>query len=348
MGGVGDVAASHHAALSRSQAVVSGLSALQIRRELERSTLRAIAPRVYSIHGAPSTWLQSLKAATLTANGAGTASHRAAAQVHSVDGFTDDFLEITVPRGRRVRMDGVTVHQSPIEASHCLEVDGIPCTSLARTIVDLGQVVDDERMIRAIDSFQRMGYSLTWLEQVATELHRPGQRGSAFVLRQVRERQQSGVVRGSWMERLIEIAIASPKLPALALQHIIREDEGGAFIAQVDLAFPALRFGIEAHSRSFHTGTHQELLDQRRENRAIAEGWAVSVSRLGRPQVAGASPRVPRANSGSTVSGPRDPHREMTPNVLTAPGQVNRTASLLNPRFDQPRSDAVFRHRRWC
>lgn len=273
MGGVGDVAASHHAALSRSQAVVSGLSALQIRFELERSTLRPIAPNVYAIHGAPPTWRQSLKAATLTANGAGKASHRAAAQMHDVDGYADCFLEVTVPRGRRIRMDGVIVHQSPVKAAHSLVVGGIPCTSLARTIVDLAQVVDDEQVIRAIDSFQRMGYSLTWLEQIATDLHRPGQRGTALVLRQVLQRQESGVVRGSWMERLIELAIASPKLPKLELQHIIREDEGGAFIAQVDLAFPSLRFGIEAHSRSFHTGTQREILDQRRENRAIAEGW---------------------------------------------------------------------------
>lgn len=193
--------------------------------------------------------------------------------MQDVDGFADNFVEVTVPRGRRVRMDGVIAHQSPVKPEHCLVIDGIPCTSLARTIVDLGQVVGDEQVIRAMDSFQRMGYSLTWLEQVATDLHRPGQRGTALVLGQVRDRKASGVVRGSWLERLIELAIASPKLPKLELQHIIREDEGGAFIAQVDLAFPVVRFGIEAHSRSFHTGTHQEILDQRRENRAIAEGW---------------------------------------------------------------------------
>ena len=193
--------------------------------------------------------------------------------MHTVDGFTDNLLEVTVPRGRRVRMDGVIVHQSPLSAQHCFVIEGIPCTSLARTIVDLGQVVDDEQVIRAIDSFQRMGYSLTWLQQVATELHRPGQRGTGLVLREVRERKESGVVRGSWMERLLELAIASPILPTLQLQHIIREEEYGLFIAQVDLAFPVVRLGIEAHSCSFHTGTHQELLDQRRENRAIAEGW---------------------------------------------------------------------------
>ena len=272
MGGVGDVAASHHAAVSRSQAVLSGLSPQQIRRELERSTLRPLAPRVYGIHGAPSTWRQSLAAATLTANAAAKSSHRAALQLHGVDGFTEDIVEVIVPRGRRVRMDGVIVHQGSLGPQQWLEVDGIPCTSLARTIVDVRQVCTELEVIRAIDGFQRLGYSLTWLEQVATALHRPGQRGSKFVLEQVRERKASGVVAGSWFERLIAAAIASPKLPKLELQHTIR-DESGNFLACVDLAFPVVRVGIEMHSRSFHSGTHQELLDQRRENQCIEEGW---------------------------------------------------------------------------
>ncbi|MCB0956174.1 MAG: hypothetical protein KDB12_08460, partial [Ilumatobacter sp.] len=33
------------------------------------------------------------------------------------------------------------------------------------------------------------------------------------------------------------------------------------------------RMGFEAHSRAFHTGTHMEIIDQRRENRAIEQGW---------------------------------------------------------------------------
>lgn len=272
MGGVGDVAASHHAAVSRSQAVLSGLSPHQIRRELERSTLTSLAPRVYGIHGAPPTWRQSLTAATLTANQAARASHRAAMQLHGVDGFTDDVVEVIVPRGRRVRMEGVIVHQGVLGPQQWLDVDEIPCTSLARTIVDLRQVCSELEVIRAIDGFQRMGYSLTWLEQVATVLHRPGQRGSKFVLDQVRERKASGVVAGSWFERLLAAAIASPKLPLLELQHTIR-DEAGNFLASVDLAFPAVRVGVEMHSRAFHTGTHREVLDQRRENKCIEEGW---------------------------------------------------------------------------
>ncbi len=211
-------------------------------------------------------------AATLTANGAGVASHRSAAQLHGIDGFTADVIEVTVPRGRRVRIPGAIVHQGFVPDAHCLEVVGIRCTSLARTLIDLAQVATALEMERAIDDFQRRGYSLTWLERLARELHRPGQCGTKVVLAEVARRRALGVVRGSWFEKLVGLAIASPKLPPLVQQHIIR-DAAGVFIAQVDLAFPSVRLGIEAHSRSFHTGTHREVIDQRRENRAMAEGW---------------------------------------------------------------------------
>ena len=272
MGGVGDVAASHHAAFSHSQAVALGLSLPRIRQELERSTLRVGAPNVYVVHGAPNTWQQDLMAATLTANGAGVASHRASAQMHKLDGFAADLIEVTVPRGRRLRMPNAIVHQGFVPPEHCIVIVGILCTSLARTLVDAPQVVSASEMERALDDYQRRGYSLVWLEQMALQLHRPGQRGTKLVLAEVARRRQSGVVRGSWFEKLVEMTIASPKLPRLVQQHIIRDAEG-AFIAQVDLAFPSVRLGIEAHSRAFHTGTHRELIDQRRENRAIAEGW---------------------------------------------------------------------------
>lgn len=272
MAGVGDVAASHHAAISRSQAVASGLGPAHITYELERSALRPLAPRVFGIHGAPNTWQQLAMAATLTANHAAVLPHRAAARVHGIDGFTSDLVEVTVPHGRRVRIDGVVVHQAAVPDDHLVEIDGIPCTSLARTIVDLPQVVSPRMVERAIDDYQRKGYSLDWLEQVAIGWQRRGRRGSAVILRSIEARRRSGAVRGSWFEKLIEEIIASPLLPPPVQQHVIY-DSKGKFIARVDLAFPEVRLGVEAHSRSFHTGIHQEIVDQRRENRAMMEGW---------------------------------------------------------------------------
>ncbi len=57
-------------------------------------------------------------------------------------------------------------------------------------------------------------------------------------------------------------------------QHELR-DARGRLVARFDLAFPALRLAVEAHSRAFHTGAHREAPDERRDVRAALLGWEV-------------------------------------------------------------------------
>ena len=82
-------------------------------------------------------------------------------------------------------------------------------------------------------------------------------------------------VRGSWFEKLVEQCLGSPRIPGLERQHTIR-DSSGRFVARVDLAVPLVRLGIEAHSKRFHTGSRQELLDQRRDNAVALQGWELA------------------------------------------------------------------------
>ena len=146
------------------------------------------------------------------------------------------------------------------------------CTNLERTIVDLATIVSPRVLERTIDWYQRTGHELVALELMALALHRPGQRGTNAVFAELERRSVDGHVRGSWFEKLIEDVIRSPRLPPVERQYDIRDASGG-FIARVDLAFPSVRLAVEAHSRKFHTGTHREIVDQRRENRAMIEGW---------------------------------------------------------------------------
>jgi hypothetical protein len=239
-----------------------------------RGVIEEPVPGVLAFAPAPHTWHQALYIATLASGSAGVGSHRSAAAMHGVDGVEKSVLEVSVLRGVRLRIPGVIVHQVsvPIPPEDIVEIDGIRCTSFARTLVDLASVVAPRALERAVDDFERRGFSLTWLEQVATRLHRPGQRGTKRILAEVDRRRQRGQVRGSWFEKLVEECLSSNALPPLAQQHEIR-DGVGRFICRVDLAIPDVKLAIECHSRSFHTGTHAELVDQRRENRAMLEGW---------------------------------------------------------------------------
>ncbi len=278
MDGVGDVAASFHAVLRNVQAAHAGLDARSIDRLVRQSALRRPVPGVLVVHGSVPTWEQRLAVVCSAGDATAAVSHRASALAHTIDGFEQPLVEVTAARGALAHLafyvPELIRHQVtvPIPAEDLTIVRGLRCTSAARTIVDLPAVVDDDSVRRAIDWFERQGYSLTWLEQVATRLRRPGHRGPKLVLAEIAERRRRGAVHGSWFEALVEELLHSPLLPPLAIQHPIH-DSDGSFIARVDFAFPALRLAFEAQSRSFHAAVSDEFIDQRRENRAALAGW---------------------------------------------------------------------------
>lgn len=276
MDGAGDVAASHHAVLTRRQAAESELNPRSIRRLKQLGVLREVGRGTLVVHGAAETFTQQLLIAARAGPPGTVVSFRSAAYLHRIDGFDEAPVEVTVGRGRRVRVADVIVHRvsTPVPAQDVVSINGVPCTSLARTLVDLPHVVGDDVIERALDDFERRGLSLTWLEQTAQRLHRPGQRGTALVLAEVGRRRRRGRVRDSWFERLLEHCSRSPHLPPPTTQHELR-DRQGRLVARFDLAFPTVRLAIEAHSRAFHTGAHREAADERRDVRAAMLGWDV-------------------------------------------------------------------------
>ena len=276
MDGAGAFAASHHAVLTRREAADLDLPRAALVRLRRDGLLTEPSRDVYVASWAPPTWQQLLYIATRVAGGGAVVSHRAAAQLHGIDGFDDGLVEVTVRKGRRIRLDGCTTHQTTLDwtPGDLLDIDGVRCTSLARTLVDLPVVVELSMMERALDDFERRGLSLDWLEQTAHRLHRPGQRGTRFILGEVERRRRAGRVRGSWFEKLVEVCLASAWMPPIVRQHEVR-DADGDLIARLDLAVPLVRLGIEAHSRQFHAGPAQQRIDERRDTRLAMVGWDV-------------------------------------------------------------------------
>lgn len=99
--------------------------------------------------------------------------------------------------------------------------------------------------------------------------------GRALLLDDLHRRRSGGTVRGSWFEQMVELCVASPRIPPLARQFSVY-DEHGTFLGRPDLAIPSLKMAIEAHSRKFHTGPAVEAFDERRENQLAEVGWQTS------------------------------------------------------------------------
>jgi hypothetical protein len=200
----------------------------------------------------------------------------AAARLHRLDGFeTCDVVEISIERRHcRPKPEGAIVHQvAALDRGDLVTVDGIRCTGLARTAADLGSVCDPMAVRRALTDLRRRRTSLRWLQLTAERLHRPGQRGTGVLLRQLAAIPHEGRVPDSWFEELLALCIADTALAPVLPQYAIR-NAAGRIVARTDIGIPCVRLGLEAHSRRFHFGPQAEPLDEQRDMRAAAAcGW---------------------------------------------------------------------------
>ncbi len=272
---VAELAASQHRAFTRRQAAELNFDRNRVATAKRLGWLDEPRPGVLVFTGSPATWQQRMIATTLADGGHSVASHRAAARLHRLDGFeTCDLIEVSVERGRRrPRAAGAVTHQvAVLEACDVVIVDGIRCTGLARTLADLGAVCEPRLVRRALTDLRRRGTSLRWVQLTAERLHRPGQRGTGTLLRQLAAIPCEGRVPDSWFEELLALCLADPDLGPVVPQFPIR-NRAGRIVARTDIGLTAVRLGLEAHSRKFHFGPDAEPLDEQRDLRAAACGW---------------------------------------------------------------------------
>jgi hypothetical protein len=267
---LGQLGSLRHGAFTRRMAATVGVSAKAVRARIEAGALAEPAPGVLVLTAVPATWHRRLAVATLATRGS-VASHRSAARLHRLDGCETDVVEVSVRRDR-TRAPAGTVHRvAALDACDVIVVDGIPSTTVARTLADLGSVARRDVVLKALDSARRDGISTEWCRQTAERLHRPGQAGTGVLLGLLDEAAGDRVPE-SWLERLVEALVAVPGVPPVVRQYAVR-DPNGRFVARVDLAIPSLRLAIEAHSRRFHFGDRAGAADEDRDLRLTACGW---------------------------------------------------------------------------
>lgn len=267
---VAELAASQHGVFTRSQAASRKIDARRLRTALRQGRVRSLTPTVFAMAASPRTVKQLLMTGSLMG---GTASHRSAAALHGFDGFGFGLAEVSFRRGRLRSMPrDVRVHTWSFESKNDLtEVDGIRCTSIARTLVQLGAVCSRNTVEQALDSALRDGASMLWIRETLERLNRPGVTG-ALVLRSILDDPRRSVRVESVLERKLERALRSTGLPGLVTQH---EIHAGGCDYRVDMAYPSAKIAIEGHSRRHHIGLLAAESDSPRHLALTAAGWQV-------------------------------------------------------------------------
>jgi hypothetical protein len=167
----------------------------------------------------------------------------------------------------------LVVHETEALDDQIETVDGIPVTSVRRTLIDLGAVVGDTTVEMALDAALRR--ELVTLAELRSELDLVGRSGrnGVGVLRGILDERGARAPTESEMETWLLRVLIANGLPAPELQHIVTHD--GSFIARCDAAYPAVRVAIEYESYEHHIGRQALVRDSARRNRLIAAGWIV-------------------------------------------------------------------------
>jgi hypothetical protein len=185
--------------VTTAQAVAVGVSRVLLSRMAARGELDRVVHGVYAAPGAASEEYAELRALWLALDPgrtaeerlaeprtAGVLSHATAARLHGLGDLLDEVVEVTVPTRRQSRRPGLRIHIAALDAHEVTTVDGLPVTTVARTVADLvaeGYDVDHVATIMA----EGLGGGVTDLAAVGQALtgHLGTSRG-AEVLAQLR------------------------------------------------------------------------------------------------------------------------------------------------------------------
>jgi hypothetical protein len=267
------IARRQHGLVTRAQAL-SVLSPSTLDRRIRARALEPVRRGVYRIAGVPDSWELQLLAACLTVGDDARVSFRAAAALHSFEGFARDRIEIARFGSRAVVIDGVVVHESHVfDESHLTRISGIPTTSVARTLCDLTAVARPWMVERAVDdALRRKLVRLAEIANVAELLEGRG-RHRCTAMRDILERRLPGYQPGdSAPERRIAELLVRAGLPPPTQQHPVRV---GRSQRRVDLCYPEHRIAIEYDGWEWHSGRRAFDEDRARANELVVLGFSV-------------------------------------------------------------------------
>lgn len=263
----------HHGLFRTRHAHMAGLTRGQIRHRIVAGRWEQIHRDVFRLAGVPPTWHGEILAACWAGGFRAVASHRCATALFAMPGGDRRLVEIMCPRWRRARHDGLVVHETnSLSVVDMTVIDGIPVTTPARTLFDLGRYRRAGVVELALEHALRRG--LVTLPEVDATVRRLGRSGrpGGPVLRQVlAARLPDRRPTESDMETRLLQAIRRSGLPDPVTQYEVWA--GARFVARVDLAYPDARIAIEYDSDAFHTGRLATDRDRSRRHLLLAAGW---------------------------------------------------------------------------
>jgi hypothetical protein len=147
---IGALAERQHGVVDRAQLIDLGIGSRAIRHRVDCGRLHVVHRGVYAVGHRALTRAGRWMAAVLAQGLDAVLSHRSGARLWRIRSSEGVRIDVTVPRSRRSRA-GIQVHHSSLPADEVTVENGIPVTTVPRTLFDLAAVVRPQEVERAIN-----------------------------------------------------------------------------------------------------------------------------------------------------------------------------------------------------
>lgn len=267
------LAATQHGIVGRSQIRRLDVTDREIAVAVRSGRLHRVFRGVYAIGHPNITERGRLRAATLACGEGAVVSHRSAAALLRILGEGPAVIDVIAPPSRGREISGIRFHRvRPPRLDETGTVDGIPCTSPARTMVDLAGTVGDWSLRGCFErAAQRQMLDIPAIEASMD----PGRRGVRSLRALVDAwRQAAPVARKGRLKSPLEAKVLPlllrRDLPTPLLNAPVEIANGRI---EVDFLWPDQHFVVEADSRDFHGTAVAFERDRWRDRELLRAGY---------------------------------------------------------------------------
>jgi very-short-patch-repair endonuclease len=255
-----------HGVVALWQLTALGVSTSGVDRRVADGRLRRIHRGVYAVGpiGRKGYWI----AAVLACGEGALLSHRDAAALWNLRDTARTAIDVSVPGAKRRSRSRLTIHAAGEMHPHDrAEIDGIPVTSLARTLLDLAEVVPANELRRAYEAAER--HRVLDVRALNELLQRSnGRRGLPALLALLGYDPEPATDSKSDLESAFLDLVRDAALPLPQLNVLV-----DGFL--VDAYWPRARLVVELQSYEYHSDRQAFERDNSKLTRLQVAGYAV-------------------------------------------------------------------------
>jgi hypothetical protein len=268
---VAELAERQHGVVALSQLRALGVSESAVHKRAATRRLHRVHRGVYSVGHPLLTSHGCWMAAVLACGPDAAISHRSAAALWDLRPDNRRRVDVTVPRLKARQRAGIDVHTSgTLLAADLTARDGIACTTVSRTLLDLADVLDRRGIERAVEQAEVLRlFDARAVEEVLARA--AGRRGAGVLEAVLAVFENPALTASELEERFLGLCRAAgvPRPEVNAWLPL-----GGGMV-KVDFLWRSKRLVVETDGHAFHHTRGAFERDRRRDQRLLLAGYEV-------------------------------------------------------------------------